>query len=78
MMNKKLTDQIIEKINNISNEDLIQNFNFQNQEKNELLFFFKPECFLHDDKEFVKKIVQMVLQKFNEYDAKISGMYKLK
>lgn len=77
-MHKNLIDKIIEtKLSNI-NEYLIKDINFKINKKNELLFFFKPECFLFEDVNYTKSILNMVFHKFKEFHVTISGAIFLK
>lgn len=42
-------------------------------ENNELLFFFKPECFLFNDVTHTKSIAEMTLKKFKENKVQVAG-----
>lgn len=57
-------------------ELLISKFEFKDK-KNELLFFFKPECFLVESY-YTERIIEMVLDKFSLYNVDISGILLLK
>ncbi len=59
-------------------EFLISGFEFNKDRKNELLFFFKPECFLSGSPENTGHIVEMVFDKFNQYKTEISGALLLR
>lgn len=58
-----------------SNDDqqLIMPVSEIGDEKNELLFFFKPECFLFDDETHTRAIIEMSLKKLEENKVKVCG-----
>ncbi|MFA7061341.1 MAG: hypothetical protein WC156_11050 [Pedobacter sp.] len=58
-----------------SNDDqqLIMPVSEIGDEKNELLFFFKPECFLFDDETHTRAIIEMSLKKLDENKVKVCG-----
>lgn len=69
-----LTTNILEAISSDKEEFIIKNFELNNTKniQNELLFFWKPECFLVNDINYTKNIIEMVLQKFKLYEVNIS------
>lgn len=73
----ELTDRIIEATLSDKDQILIKNFEFKNN-RNELLFFFKPECFLEHVSCGRDIIIDMVLKKFKKYNVEISGALLLK
>jgi hypothetical protein len=58
-----------------SNDDqrLIMPVSEIGDEQNELLFFFKPECFLFDDETHTRSVIEMSLQKLEENKVKVCG-----
>ncbi len=54
---------------------LIHHFQFNRQKENQMLFFFKPTCFPRkpDDPVDTEAIIQMTLDKFEEFGVTISG-----
>jgi len=72
-----LVKKIIEATYSDKQEILVRNFEFRNR-RNELLFFFKPECFLVENTNYTKCILDMVLQKFKQYEVEISGVLLLR
>ncbi|MCP4352158.1 MAG: nucleoside-diphosphate kinase [Desulfobacterales bacterium] len=70
-MSKNLINGIIDAISSKDSEVLISKFDLITK-RNELLFFFKPECFLNDE-DYTKAIIEMSLNKFVQYEANICG-----
>jgi len=58
-------------------ELLVSKFRYGKIRKNELLFFFKPECFPVGKPEYISAIIEMVLEKFEQFDVEISGILLL-
>jgi len=54
-------------------EVLIAPFHFDQARRNELLFFFKPECFIGKTQSDFTAISRMVLKKFTERQVDVSG-----
>lgn len=57
---------------------LISQFHFRQKYENELLFFFKPECFFSNNHKHILQLLHMVLEKFQAYHVHISGVLLLK
>ena len=72
-----LVKDIVKSVFSNKDEILIRNFEFKHNKRNELLFFFKPECFLVKNADFTKSIIEMVLNKFRQYDVDISGVLQM-
>ena len=71
---KLFSKQIIEKIKNTGEAQIIQPVQIgQTNKENELVFFFKPELLKVDDPEKLQNSLDLVEQKFNEFDIEVSG-----
>ena len=70
---KLITRSITNKILSNNKELLIEEFTFSGKKENELLLFFKPECFLIEDPIFIERITEMVMRKLQEYSVDIAG-----
>lgn len=64
---------IVHALDSPNEQRLVREFRFGSTYRNELLFFFKPECFLVDSLESTKKIVEMALRKIQDFRAELSG-----
>ncbi|HLP57933.1 MAG TPA: hypothetical protein VK186_03850 [Candidatus Deferrimicrobium sp.] len=73
----KLTRQIHDSLDCHDPEIIISKFKFENLIENELLFFFKPECFFSNEETQIKAIIEMVLRKFKTFKVDIAGMLLL-
>lgn len=75
MMTRK---EIIKAIENAlvrkESEFIISNFEFEQSFENQLLFFFKPECFFQGNTPELRNLVDMTLKKFIRFDVGISGI----
>ena len=71
------TQNIIKAIPLDKKEFIIENFKFNENKKNELVFFFKPWCFTSSNFEDNAKIVKLAFDKFREFNVEISGVLKL-
>jgi len=76
MFERKIKD-MISTVASDNEQELIQEFCFNNDKKNELLFFFKPECFIDVDIESSKKIIEIAFGSFDRFDMNISGILVL-
>ncbi|MCU0288574.1 MAG: hypothetical protein MUF15_19555, partial [Acidobacteria bacterium] len=74
----QLTQQIHDSLFSREPEVIISEFKFDNLTENELLFFFKPECFFSKNDTQIKSIIEMVLNKFQAFDVEIAGMLLMK
>jgi hypothetical protein len=78
MMTRK---EIIKAIENAlvrkESEFIISNFEFEQSFENQLLFFFKPECFFKGNAPELRNLVDMTLKKFIRFDVEISGILLL-
>ncbi len=54
-------------------EQLIQSFDFNTEQQNELVFFFKPGCFNAAEHGHVQDIVELGLKELQDYNVTISG-----
>ncbi len=54
-------------------EVIVAPFDFFHPRRNQLLFFFKPECFLVDNPGFTTHIFEMVFEKFSDFKVEIGG-----
>lgn len=66
-------ERICDSLNQTEQELTVSGFEFGKSTENELLFFFKPECFFSGDTTQIKTIIEMVFEKFNEFKVEISG-----
>jgi hypothetical protein len=72
-MSNDLASQLVSIFSSNPKEALIAPFHFDQAKNNELLFFFKPECFIAKTQADFTAISQMVLKKFTERQVSISG-----
>lgn len=72
-MSEKLMKNILEAISSAEQQVLIQEFDFQTTCANQLLFFFKPGCFNVSETRYSEEIIEMAIQKLEEYHASIAG-----
>lgn len=66
--------QICDSVTRRETESVISEFKFGKNRENELLFFFKPECFFDGDAAQIKTLVEMVFEKFSEFKVDVSGI----
>jgi hypothetical protein len=66
-------EQICDSLNQKEQELTISGFTFGKPTGNELLFFFKPECFFSGNPTQIKTIIEMVFEKFHQFKVDISG-----
>ena len=76
MFDRRIED-IISTVTSDNKQELIQEFCFNTDKKNELLFFFKPECFIGVDVESSKKIIEIAFRTFDRFEMSISGILVL-
>ncbi len=82
-MNNTNRTQLIEKmlrsLGQNKPEQTILDFTFKKSKEteNELLFFFKPECFFGGNPMHIKAILEMVFEKFIEFKVDITGILLL-
>ncbi len=82
-MNDTKRMQLIKKILSSMGQEksdlTISDFKFKKspETENEVLFFFKPECFLVGNTKQIKAILEMVFEKFTEFKVDISGILLL-
>lgn len=69
---------MLESTSKLDSEQLIKDFQFDNSIENELLFFFKPECFLAGHEESTKAIFKLAMTKFQEFNVSVSGILLLR
>jgi hypothetical protein len=55
----------------------ISPLDFNTSAENEILFFYKPECFLGSQLDKFTRLQEMVLQKFEDYAVKVDGIILL-
>jgi len=74
-----LIEKILRSLGENKPERTILDFKFKKSKgtENELLFFFKPECFFGGDPVHIKAILEMVFEKFTEFKVDISGILLL-
>ena len=72
-MSNSLVTEILKAASSEEHEVLIENFNFDRANKNELLFFLKPGCFTVQNVQHTRSIIEMALDKLNAYNVYISG-----
>lgn len=70
----RLVDEIISGVFSNREEFVIRDIDFNQSYLNELLFFFKPETFLVNDTKFMKNILKMSFDKFQQHDVQICGV----
>lgn len=58
-------------------ETIISPFDFSSGGENQLLFFFKPECFRHGYTSLTRNMFDMVFRKFTDFDVRVQGMLLL-
>src|SRR5438093_8936094 len=68
-----LVPAIVRSLEDPSDQRVLQEFRFGGDRLNELLFFFKPECFLVDSAAHVQKTVAMARQKIAQFGAEVTG-----
>jgi len=69
--------QVCDSVTRRETESVISEFKFGKNRENELLFFFKPECFFDGDATQIKTLVEMVFEKFSEFKVDVSGILLL-
>ena len=67
-----IVNLIIKSLNANKDEVLLQDFDFDSDKENELLLFFKPECFMVETED-TKKLLTMAIEKIRSFDAEIKG-----
>ncbi len=72
-MSQDLFNQIASIISNHQKEALITPFDFDQNRKNELLFFFKPECFIDKTEADFSALVRMTLDRFAHHQVEVAG-----
>jgi hypothetical protein len=72
-----LIDTILANLDSPSEQAALQDFQFGGTLRNELLFFFKPECFLVD-REASRRILQMSFGKLRDFSAQVAGALLLR
>lgn len=72
-----IKQKIINSVTNATTTDIIIPVEFSTLFENEFLMFFKPECFKAHSPQSVEKIIEMILQKFDEHQVQISGIINL-
>jgi len=78
MDNVSIITDIVDAAFSDSDELIARAFEFSKDKRNELLFFFKPECFLSGSPENAGRIVEMVFDKFSRYKTEVSGALLLR
>ncbi|NOZ85655.1 MAG: hypothetical protein GXP49_05225 [Deltaproteobacteria bacterium] len=78
MDNVSIINDVVDAAFSDSDELIVRAFEFNKDRKNELLFFFKPECFLSGSPENAGRIVEMVFDKFSRYKTEVSGALLLR
>ncbi len=73
----QLIKQIRNSLDRKEAEVLISEFKFEGLTENELLFFFKPECFFSGNETQIIATIEMVFEKFSEFKVDISGILLL-
>ncbi len=68
-----LIENIINAVNAKHTTPLLSKFQFESNKENELLFFLKPSCFQQTDNEKIKRILEMVFEKFSYFKVDMSG-----
>lgn len=76
MFNQRI-ENIILAVTSNSDKELIQEFRFNSDKKNELMFFFKPECFINVDVKTTRKIIEIAFEAFDRFEANVSGILVL-
>lgn len=78
----ELIDRILCSFNQDHNQTqtarLISAFNYGQKYENELLFFFKPECFFSGKHRQTLDLLEMVMEKFRDYNIQITGAMLLR
>ena len=74
-----LIENILRSLGQNKPDQMIMDFKFKKtkETENELLFFFKPECFFGGDPIHIKAILEMVFEKFAAFKVDISGILLL-
>ncbi len=78
MNNVSIISDVVDAAFSEWDELIVRPFEFGRDRKNELLFFFKPECFLSGSPENARRIVEMVFDKFSRYRTEVSGALLLR
>lgn len=65
--------RIVEATRSTAAEVLVEGLDFGTDSVNELLFFFKPECFLLDRPEDSVRVTELGFSKFAQFGADVSG-----
>jgi len=73
----RIIEDIISAVTSDNEQELIQKFCFNCDKENELLFFFKPECFIDVNVETIKTIIEIVFRAFDRFETDISGVLVL-
>lgn len=71
ILNKKTIKEIFSNKNN--DFQILKPIEFSKNFENELIFFFKPDCFTNKSADDFQKISEMVFEKFSKFDVEISG-----
>ncbi len=69
----KLADGIITAVNSVGSEVVIQEFELGGRAQNEMLFFFKPECFLTTSSDQQQAIISLALSQFETFGIEVHG-----
>jgi hypothetical protein len=77
MGSKQQAEMILNAIRQRKQELLISKFRYDKYAKNELIFFFKPECFLVDKPDYIEAVINMVFNKLKKFNTYISGILLL-
>lgn len=70
---RDLCNSIIEAVQSSEPEELLQPLNVGSERQNELLFFFKPECFLESSDVQRADLVGLALKLFSDFDVVTAG-----
>jgi hypothetical protein len=70
----RLTKNIEEALRINKPEAIISGFTYDEPTENQLLFFFKPECFLYGKEQQTRAILEMVFEKFSIFHVDIAGI----
>ncbi len=68
-----LSSLIVRSAAELDEELLVQPFDFDTDRQNQLLFFFKPECFLVEGAQRQRAIVELALELFQRYGVEVAG-----
>jgi len=71
-MTKETINNIIKSLENNTEASVISAFNFSSENRNQLLFFCKPEVFFPEAKS--DKIIELAMAKFSSFHVKVEGI----